>query len=259
MSSMPWVKLFTEMLDDVKLGRLTDRHRWRFVALILLAGECDAEGYLVSGESPMSMDDIAWRFRMDVEQLAEEMNALTNIGLLDNTETGWRVCKFSERQGRSQSEKREQWRTSKAKIRAESKGPEWPEMSNESPIGHQKDTNESPTPREEKSRGKKNTGAVAPGETDPVKELAAIFEQAAGVKESDIPKKSQGATFWSPLSYMVKIANGRAPDLLRATVKKMRAGGLTLSSPNSCLKTFTALNGERTTGPVTPESRTPAL
>lgn len=115
---MPWVKMWTDMLDDPKMGRLPANIKWRFVELILLAGECDADGYLVVGDEPMSLETIAWRLRAnDLDLLQREMDDLTRAGLIAKDEVGWLVTKFSKRQGRRQSEKREQWRDRKRKQR----------------------------------------------------------------------------------------------------------------------------------------------
>ncbi len=48
-SSMPWVKIYTEILDDPRVGNLTESAQLRYIQLIILAGECDAEGALVRG------------------------------------------------------------------------------------------------------------------------------------------------------------------------------------------------------------------
>jgi hypothetical protein len=130
MSEMPWVKMFTEMLDDTKLGRLNNAVRWRFVSLILLAGECDAEGYLTNGSGPMSTEDIAWRLRCHPAKLAKELDTLSNVGLIANTDGGWKVIKFSERQGRTQSERRQMWRERQSKRRHFDGGPSWKEDDN---------------------------------------------------------------------------------------------------------------------------------
>lgn len=126
-SSMPWVKMYTEMLDDTKVLRLTEVCRWRFVQLILMAGECDAEGLLTTTTGPMSLDDIARRLRIPPYLFTKQMNSLLNVGLVERTQAGYRVVKFSERQGRKQSEKREQWRTAQQKVRhaAPAAGPVW--------------------------------------------------------------------------------------------------------------------------------------
>jgi len=116
---MPWIKLYTEILDEPKLGRLSDALKWRFVQLCLLAGECDAEGYLVSGTEAMPEDDIAWRLRLDVNELQKSLAELEGVGLVELDRDGdiWFVKNFSKRQGRSQSEKRKAWRERKQRQR----------------------------------------------------------------------------------------------------------------------------------------------
>jgi len=106
-SQMPWIKLYPEILDDPKIGRLSDVTKWRFVQLILYAGELDTEGYL-----PQNLDDAAWRLRTDVATLTQDLQALSRAGLVHYEEdTGmWCVTKFADRQGRAQAEKRELWR-----------------------------------------------------------------------------------------------------------------------------------------------------
>ena len=110
MSGMPWVKLYTEMLDDVKLVRLTDQQKWRFVQLILLAAECDAGGALVTGDSQMTTIDIAWRLRCDEVSLSQDIAVLTRAGLLFDDGGMLIISKFVDRQGPTQANKREQWR-----------------------------------------------------------------------------------------------------------------------------------------------------
>ena len=118
MPSMPWIKLYTEMLDDPKLGRLHADLKWHFVALCLLAGECDAEGYLVNGMEAYTIHDIAWRLREPPAAIGASLEILQNAGLVcrDEDDT-WFVTSFAKRQGRSQSEKRAQWRERKRRQR----------------------------------------------------------------------------------------------------------------------------------------------
>ena len=104
-SSMPWVKLYTEMLDDPKIGRLSPALRWRFIELILIAGECDADGYLIG----MSLQDIAWRLRTSDEELQKNLDLLAAVGLIQLDGDTWLVINFAKRQGRPQSVKRQQW------------------------------------------------------------------------------------------------------------------------------------------------------
>jgi hypothetical protein len=159
MSAMPWVKLHTDTVNSHKLARLAREHRWTYVCLEVLAGQCDAEGYLVDDDGPLSLDDLCHHLRETPDYLQPALAAITSTGLVVTTERGWLVVGFAERQGRSQSEKRAQWRESKARSRAESRDPEWTldAESAGSPNGVQEDSNETPTPREEKIREEDRT------------------------------------------------------------------------------------------------------
>ena len=104
MASMPWIKLYTEMLDDPKLGRLDAATKWHFVSLCLLAGECDSNGYLVNGKAALTVGDIAWRMRESPETMMASMEALHDVGVLRCEDDGtWYVVNFEKRQGRPQS------------------------------------------------------------------------------------------------------------------------------------------------------------
>jgi DnaD/phage-associated family protein len=108
MPSMPWVKLWTEILDDVKLAGLTDAQRWRFVQLILLAAECDAAGAIVTGDSRMTHAQVAWRLRCDEMTLESDTKKLIEVGLLSD-DGALIVTNFATRQGPTQEDKRKQW------------------------------------------------------------------------------------------------------------------------------------------------------
>lgn len=114
---MPWVKLYTEMLDDPKVGFLSEGAQLLFVKLILLAGECDAEGYVANGDDPLSPEQIAWRLRIPLDQIEQRLSELTGARLIEDCDGILLVANFQERQGRSQSEKRKQWRDRKQKQR----------------------------------------------------------------------------------------------------------------------------------------------
>ncbi len=143
-SSMPWVKLYTEMIDDTKMFRLSDENKWRFVQLLLLAGECDAEGSLISGDHSMDIEQISWRLRVPAEQLEADIKVLIHAGLMnkDGRSSTISINNFSKRQGRSQSEKREQWRKRQQKKRDADKPKE--DVTGDTPVTH--------PPREEESR-----------------------------------------------------------------------------------------------------------
>lgn len=95
MPSYYWIKLYIEILDDAKMGRLTDRLFRRTIQLFLIAGEYQREGLLPPTE------DIAWRLRpMEIEELETDMADLASVGILHKTDQGWVVTHFEKRQAK---------------------------------------------------------------------------------------------------------------------------------------------------------------
>ena len=119
MTSLPWIKLYTEILHEPKLYRLPDDLKWRFVQMLALAGECDAEGFLTSSGKPLSLEQIAWILHLEAPALSDSLQALAQAGLmvLDQTTGAWLVPSFSRRQGRPDDETRRYWREKKRRQR----------------------------------------------------------------------------------------------------------------------------------------------
>lgn len=93
MPSKYWVKLYHEILDDPKMGRLPDSLWRRTIELFLLAGDLDSDGVLPT------VDDMAWRLRVDGAALTTNLEALAQVGIVTRRDDGrWIVTKFSERQ-----------------------------------------------------------------------------------------------------------------------------------------------------------------
>ena len=92
MPSYYWIKLYHEINDDAKMGRLSDRLFRRSIQFFLLAGELDDGGHLPE------IQDIAWRLRCDQEQLETEMIELQDCRILSKIDGRWLVTKFVERQ-----------------------------------------------------------------------------------------------------------------------------------------------------------------
>lgn len=110
--SMPWMKLYSEMLDDPKLGTLSDTLKWRFVEMLLLASESDDGGWICNGDHRLSVQEVAWRLRQPYAKLKIDLEKLVKIRLLESSDAGIFVVNFAKRQGRPSKERREQ-----AKIR----------------------------------------------------------------------------------------------------------------------------------------------
>ena len=97
MASKYWIKLYHEILDDPKMGQLSDRLWRRAVEFFLMAGDVDEDGRLPSPS------DMAWRLRISEEELIQDLQALSADGIeivehVDWTED-WVVTKFEDRQG----------------------------------------------------------------------------------------------------------------------------------------------------------------
>jgi len=92
MASKYWIKLYHEILDDPKMGRLPDRLFRITIECFLLAGEMDQDGLLPP------LQDIAWRLRTNAEQLETDFVALSDVGILSLVDKSWIVTKFAERQ-----------------------------------------------------------------------------------------------------------------------------------------------------------------
>ena len=87
-----WIKLYVEIVDDPKMGRLSDGH-WRIaIELFVLAGENGQDGILPP------VEDMAWKLRRSVDELTTALNALSHVGIVDETPQGWNVTHFKDRQ-----------------------------------------------------------------------------------------------------------------------------------------------------------------
>ena len=81
-----------EMLDDPKIGTLTAWLKWRFVELLLVAAESDGSGTL----PPVTQ--LAWRLRVDKDDLLKSLRALSEIGVVCEQGDHWKVTNFEKRQ-----------------------------------------------------------------------------------------------------------------------------------------------------------------
>ncbi len=168
-SGMPWIKLYNEFLDDPKIGRLSDSSQLLFIKLLLVAGECDAEGALVNGDVSLSIGDLAWRLRLDETALDMSLIDLQREGLIDLAASTYTVVNFSKRQGRPQSVKREQWRERQQRKRDD--------VADERSVTGDTDVSHAPRERVEESREDKSredktpNGAATPPKPPPDKPL----------------------------------------------------------------------------------------
>ena len=106
MSNHFWIKLYHEMLDDPKVGHLTDRAYRTMINCFLLAGDTHEAGLLPS------IVDMAWRLHCDETALLTDLETLAEVGILTLREDGrWVVTKFARRQQRiTDAEKQKAYR-----------------------------------------------------------------------------------------------------------------------------------------------------
>jgi len=91
----PWVKLYTEMIHDPKIGRLSEHLQLVFVKLLCATGEYDDSR---AGLLP-PVDELAWTLRTDDEVLTADLDALESAGLVMRDGDAWIVTRFAARQG----------------------------------------------------------------------------------------------------------------------------------------------------------------
>ena len=87
-----WIKLYTEILADPKMGLLPD-HLWRrCVELFLFAGRTDNGGVLPD------MREMEWTLHSPASETTETLEALEKIGIVHRQGETWIVTNFEKRQ-----------------------------------------------------------------------------------------------------------------------------------------------------------------
>ena len=105
MTTKFWVKLYIEILDDPKMGRLAN-HLWRrAVELFLLAGREGNDGALPP------VEEMAWTLRLSADKVLEDLHGLAEVGVVHEAEPGlWLVTNFKERQTSESAERVRRYR-----------------------------------------------------------------------------------------------------------------------------------------------------
>lgn len=93
MASHYYIKLYFEILNDIKMCRLPDRSWRRVIELFLVAG-----AHNWSSELP-SVTDMAWVLRINPDELLKDLKAIEETGIIKEREPGkWIVTNFEKRQ-----------------------------------------------------------------------------------------------------------------------------------------------------------------
>lgn len=93
MASFHWIKLYQDILNDPKMGRLSDSAFRRCIELFLMAGQADER----DGRLP-ARADIAWALRIDEAQLDTDWAELEKAGIVAEVNGVPFVVNFAKRQ-----------------------------------------------------------------------------------------------------------------------------------------------------------------
>ena len=104
---MKWFRLYTEIIDDPKLQKLSDSEFRDFIYMMCLACETEKDGLI-----PHSKEDIAWRLRRDVTSLCDALVTLEKQHIVNDNGEGIRFLNWEKRQYKSDTsaERTKRWR-----------------------------------------------------------------------------------------------------------------------------------------------------
>jgi hypothetical protein len=219
MAGMPWIKLYGELLHDPKLSHLPESVKWRYIQLLLLAGECDALGALVKGEDnePMTAEDIAWILHLRPGRVKADLKLLENARLVSVVCSTCVIPAFEKRQGRTQDERRAEWRERKAREKADK------------PDGITRESRVNLTPRldiEEDIEKRREDKDIAVATAPPAPAASSPPNKPAKTKTA--PKQSDN---YRPIfGWLNDLCQINAPARIGATAKKIDDTGATLEA-----------------------------
>jgi len=99
-----WVKLYTEVNRDPKIGTLSWAQRGIWYSLLALAGEIDDRNES-NGETGKldTIENVAWRLRCDMDALQGALDEFVTRGMVTIQNDVLFVCNYGRRQGRRPS------------------------------------------------------------------------------------------------------------------------------------------------------------
>lgn len=147
MAEIKWIKLKTGMFDDDKIKVIQampegDALLVIWIRMLILAGICNADGYLMISENlPYTEDMLATIFGKPLSVIRLALKTFETFGMLENNNEGIFISNFSENQSEKMQDIREYNRLKKAESRERAKQKRL-EMSLTSQIGGQPTVND---------------------------------------------------------------------------------------------------------------------
>jgi len=216
-----WIKLYLEILDDPKMGLLPDAAWRRAIEFYLLAGELGAGGKLPS------LSEIAWRLRVPVEQLKQDISPLLAREILVEEDGGLVVKNFAKRQTPDSAADRQ-------RRHRERKGNE--------PVTNyvtKRDKNVTPTLPESDIESESESDIESETESELKHDFSAIPSvndlQNAFLEATRLPVGFDPRKWLEPCVQMAKA--GVVPDDIRHAVDVLQQKGYTVVTPASVLNT----------------------
>lgn len=225
MASNYWIKLYHEMLDEPKVGRLTDSQFRLTINLFLLAGDYEQDGYLPP------IDDIRWRLR-DPQNFDDDLQVLKDCGIISVEDDILLVEHFAERQGAMTAEERSRRRRERDRKRDYYE----PEAVTKSARKAHESCADVDKDIDIDVETEKDEDLTA---TTPYSILSQTFVNTAG-----IPELSGGAPkYTEAIRKMVDM--GVTPEILEEAILEMREKDFTIIGPSSCINACTIVMGRK--------------
>lgn len=216
MASKYWIKLYHEILDDPKMGRLDDALFRRAVECFLAAGDLGEDGDLPTTA------DLAWRLRADESELESQLAALAAVDILQKEADGtWSVTNFHKRQKSVST--RERVRRFREKER---KNPEKDEESRNENVTKRYTDIDIEADKEEKRREMEKASASGSSQGD---DLSKTF-----IAETGIPLHTGGEKKWEEALRRMRSAGVHTEDM-REALHACYQKGLTIASLGSAV------------------------
>lgn len=110
--SMPWLRLYHDIIDDEKIRMLAFEDRWHYIAILC----CKRKGILDSGSDPTLLDrKLAVKLGVQLRELDEIKRRLVEVELIDSAwqPLGWDQHQFRSDQDSTGAERQRRFRQRK--------------------------------------------------------------------------------------------------------------------------------------------------
>lgn len=99
MPQFPWLRLYTEIIDDRKLRRLPPAQRWVWIAVLCAARRSPVPGKLLLAEGvPVTLEDVADMAAVDQKEVNDAFAAFQRQNQLAQEDGIWIVVNWEKRQ-----------------------------------------------------------------------------------------------------------------------------------------------------------------